>query len=448
MTSPIFDERVHLAVVGDGFLRTPFLNTTQDPPPDASVDPSICSALQPEIIHLPAAGRKSGLNLHDPAFRRVVLTSTLCQLITRERSAQANQEGAGITFGFSQSPNRNHARVSITDDVTFLGERALILDESGIAPGRPIDLNTEWVEDMTTGWLVFVSRSWQDLRHVDPGLMLTHRIPLQFDCEFNTVPFIPDGAFRAFLPIIGNVGEVRAYDSRLGPSSYDPAGSPLTSVGSPTGTVKAVQDTIGGWYLDLKVTSFLPQTLPIAITDASGQVFSKNLLVQETYHVDDCFVFLPHALLGVPYYCTLPPFPAAFNVVDLELPAGLYFDGPTRSIQGTPTEYGSNFGWHDDVIPDSGDIGRMGFYLTVNRPPRTLMTISDYSSPDYSSGEYYACQFLPFGSIMSYAGKIYEFRRHLNNGEPWPGIVEKPYSLTGGRMSAREQERVWVDLIG
>lgn len=444
MPSPYFDEVVHLAVVGDGFLRTPLLNATVQAP--VQTDPS-CSALSPEIVHIPAAGRKSGLNLQDPAFRRAVFTSDLCARLTRERSAQANQEGAGVTFAFNKEPDRNHARVMIDDGVTFLGERSLILDSSNITAPRPIDMNTVPITDMTTGWLAFISRSWQDLRHVDPSLLLQHSIPLQFDCEFNTVPFIPDGSFHAYLPILGAVGDVRAYDSRLGPNSYDPSGSPITSTSTPTGTVKAVQDGIGGWYLDLLINSFDLQSIPLVIADTFGQIFSRNIMVHETYHVDDAFVFMPHALLGVPYRCVLPPFPSAFSMGDLHLPAGLYYDGMTRTINGIPTEYGSNYGWHPNPIPSTGDIDRTGFYLTVNRPPRTLLAISDYEGADRASGEYYACQFMPFGSILQYGGKSYEFRRRIDNSQPYPALVELPYSLTGSRAGAKERERVWRTLM-
>jgi len=331
----------------------------------------------------------------------------------------------------------------IDNGVTFLGERALIMDANGMSSPRPIDINTVPVGNMTTGWLIFVSRSWQDLRHVDPKLMLKHDIPFQYESEFTTIPFVPGGSFRAFLPIIGGVGPIIAYDARLGPNNS----GVITSVSSPTGTVAAVADGIGGYYLDLQLTTFDPDAIPLAIMDANHQVYCRNLIVQETYEVVDTFVYLPHGVVGVPYYCTLPPFPSAFKASDIILPDGLYYNGGDNAIEGTPTEYGSNYGWHGSSIPTTGEISEFGWYLTVNRPPRTLMTISDYEGNDRSTGEYYAIQFMPFGSILTYAGKVYEFRRQISNAKPFPGMVETPYSLGAGPVSSLENENTWRTLI-
>lgn len=171
-----FDEKVHLAAVGGGFLRTPFLTATQEAPTDPR--PGQMPVLSPQIIHIPSAGRKSGLNLHDPAFRRAVFSSTLCKTLTRDAAAQANQEGAGITFGFSDSPNRNMARARLSPGLTLAQERILLLDDSGNNLGRPVDVALVQPNNMTTGFLVFVSRYWQDLRHIDPDLLTRHHIPL------------------------------------------------------------------------------------------------------------------------------------------------------------------------------------------------------------------------------------------------------------------------------
>jgi hypothetical protein len=440
-----FDEKVHLASVGGGFLRTPYLTSTQDPALD--LGDGQCPVLAPQIVHIPAAGRKSGLNLHDPTFRRAVFTSSLCKRLTRDLAAQANQEAAGITFGFSDSPDRNIAQVRLSEGLTMAREKILLLDDAGIHEGRPIDLNAVLAENMTTGFLAFVSRYWQDLRHVDSDLLLTHHIPLQFDCDFDTIPLSPL-PFRVLMPIIGNVGAVRVYNPLIGPSYNDPQGIPIGDKGLMT----TRPDGVGGWLLDINIIPNGEQVLPVAIIDESGQVFSRNIMIQDGFPAGS-IVKMPHGKVGIPYYCTLPcPNMACSNLLadclagspnPLRLPEGLHLSLDGSAVEGIPTEYGTNFGIEYGSIIVEG-FQHLGINLTINRPPRTLLTISDTLTNDRSTGEYYSVQFMPFGSILAYGGHAYEFRRFQHNSQPWPGVIESAYLYgTPSRQSAKEQEQVW-----
>ena len=149
----------------------------------------------------------------------------------------------------------------------------------------------------------------------------------------------------------------------------------------------------------------------------------------------------------MPYKATVPNFPSAFTVADLVLPDGLYYNGVDNTIEGTPTQYGTNFGLHAASIPVSGTIQEEGWSLTINRPFRTLLVISQRETNDRSTGEYYASQFMPFGSSLLYGGHAYEFRRRLNSQQPWPGVVQKNFVYGGfSRESIRETERIWSRL--
>ena len=442
-----FEENVHLAAIGGGLLRTPYLSATQDPP--ANLQAGTCPVLSPEILHIPAAGRKSGLNLHDPSFRRAVITSTLGKLITRDGAAAANQQHSGATFGFSQSPDRNHAHVRLSDGLLMFNERVMVLDSTIIIAGRPIDLNVVSPSLMTTGFLAFITRYWEKLRHVDAEILAKHTLPLQFDCDFDAIPFL-NKTFRAYLPILGNIGDVKVYDARLGIQSWDPGGSDLSGLGTAT----VITDGIGGWLIDIEITNFNTSVLPLAIADASGQVYCRNLLIQDSYPTGT-FVRMPAGVVGIPYRCSIPTpetycvgpdetCPSEEFTRTLVLPAGLHVNGERGTIEGIPTEYGTNFGSHDQSIPESGVLPPMGWYLTINRPPRNLLTIVDIEETDRSTGEYYSAQFMPFGSTLAYGGHVFEFHRWLSVTQPWPGIREIPFAYgVGGPQPAKELENVW-----
>lgn len=442
-----FDETVHLFKLGEGFLRTPYLTATEDAANYNS--PENCAALSPQVVHIPSAGRKSGLNLETPTFSKAIFTSALCKRLTTDAAAQINQEGAGVTFGFHENPDRNIARVRLSEAIRDPSGRLLFIDSPPTNFPRPIDLAAADTADMSTGFLAFISRYWQDLRHVDQRLLMQHRVPLQYDCDFDIIPMLNENCIVT-LPIIGNVGAVIAYDAEQGIDSYDPAGSDISGVA----TVTVSADGIGGYYMTVSVTASQPTVLAIAIKDASGQVFSRNIVVQDGYP-PGAIVKMPHAMIGVPYICSLEcsnvcdnqdqcdsVYPS-FDPDDLILPAGLTYNQRLSRVQGTPTEYGTNFGLHPSAITTEGTQA-LGISLTVNRPHRNLMTLLDTEGNDYATGEYYAAHFMPFGSILSYGGTTYEFRRHLRNLQPWPGMIARPYVYeAASRPSAKQQESVW-----
>jgi hypothetical protein len=448
-----FDETVHLAAVGGGFLRTPFLTATQEAPTDPR--PGQMPVLSPQIIHIPSAGRKSGLNLHDPAFRRAVFSSTLCKTLTRDAAAQANQEGAGITFGFSDSPNRNMAKARLNPGLSMMGDPILLLDDSGNNLGRPIDVNLVQPNNMTTGFLVFVSRYWQDLRNVDADLLLRHHIPLQFDCDFDVVP-MSSSPFRVYLPILGNQGLPIVYDAAFGPSSYNPAGTtPITD----GGTVEILPDGQGGYLIDLNVIPSNEGIIALTLADPSGQVFSRNIIIQDGWPAGAVVKF-PHGMAGIPYYCSLPCNDVLCRIFgndcasgnldsdiqSMTLPAGLNFNADYSAIEGIPTEYGTNFGIVPTSIVHDG-LQSLGVSLTINRPPRNLLTIAEALGNDRATGEYYSAQFMPFGSVLAYGGHAYEFRRWLSNDEAWPGIRQTPYLYgAASRQSSVAQEGFWREV--
>ena len=448
-----FSEKVHLTTCGGGFLRVPFLNSTQDP--SADLRPGECPVLNPQIIHLPAAGRLSGLSLAAPNFRRVVLSSTLCNQLTTDAAAQLNQEGAGITFAFHDQPDRNMALARCGPDLLMMNERILLLDAPGVNEGRPVDITTVPPLSMATGFLAFITRAWRDLRHVDPKLLLSHQVPLQIDSDFDIIP-LSSTPFRVFMPILGNKGSCIVYDPALGPTSADPNGSTIGDFGSAT----VQPDGQGGFYIDLTLTPDNQAVVGIAIADQTGQIFARNLVIQDAFPAG-ATIRLPHGMIGVPYRATLPcgevlcrlygqdcsSGNTITSILSMILPPGLSYNATDNSIEGTPTGYGTNYGILPEVIPQEGLQG-LGLSLTINRPPRLLMSLSDLPlNHDRSTGEYYAIQFMPYGSVLVYGGDSYEFRRFLSNDQPWPGMIKKPYlyGLTS-RQSASAQEGFWREM--
>lgn len=447
-----FDERVHLVSAGGGFLRTPYLTSTQDPAVNLRPDQS--PVLSPQITHIPAAGRKSGLSLPSPAYRRAIFSSTLCKRLTSDGAAQVNQEAAGITFGFSEKPDRNMARARLSPGLILERQPILLLDDIAIDPRRPVDVNVIPTASMTTGFLVFLSRYWQDLRHVDPNLLLRHHLPLQFDCDFDIIP-LSSRRFRVTLPILGARGQPIVYDAALGPSSYDPLGSPIGSFG--TATIQP--DDLGGWYIDLSMVPDGESVVGLTIMDGSGQVYSRNIVIQDGFPAG-AVVRLPHAMVGVPYYASLPCTDMLCriygqdcstgnidtDITSITLPPGLSLVDGNTAIAGTPTEYGANYGIVPSSIIEEG-LQSIGISLTVNRPPRTLLTISEDNN-DHSTGEYYACQFMPFGSTLAYGGDAWEFHRFLANNEAWPGVKQIPYLYgAASRQSAKAREAAWKEAV-
>lgn len=446
-----FDEKVHLVSVGGGFLRTPFLTSTQEATPNLA--PGECPVQGPQIIHLPAAGRKNGMNLRDPAFRRAIFTSTLCKRLTRDGAAQTNHEASGVTFDFSDSPDRNLAHARVSPGLLFEGERIMLLDDIGAQPGRSVDVNIIPPATMATGFLAFVSRYWQDLRHVDRGILLRHLVPLQIDCDFDIIP-LSSKPFKVFLPIIGNQGTVIVYDQSLGPSSYNPSGSPIGDFGS--ATIEA--DSRGGYYVSLEMIPAGEAVINLVIADTSGQTYARNLIIQDGFPAG-AVVRLPHGMVGVPYYSTLPctdvlcriygqdcPSGNIDSDIDsMTLPAGLSLTPDKTAIVGTPTVYGTNYGILPTGIAQEG-LQSLGISLTVNRPPRTLMVIADEMANDIQTGEYYAVQFMPYGSTLVYGGQAFEFRRFLATDQAWPGVRRIPYTYgSANHLSAKAQEGAWKE---
>jgi hypothetical protein len=437
MASTVFDERVHLGIVGDGFIRTPFLSATLDEPLYRA--PKDCPALGPQIVHVPAAGRRSGFNLPDPAFRRAVITSALARLLTTDQAAQANHENGGITFRFHKDAHRTHARAYLGNDTLLFGQRALILDDSGIDIGQAIDFNALTPDQATVGHLAFLNRFWQDLRHVDAGILCQAEIPLQYDCEFTIAYASQLAVYQARIPVIGNVGNVIVWDDRLGRGSYSPSGSPIDG----GGTAKITADGLGGFFIDLTVSNPGLQTLPLVIEDDSGRMFGRVITVRDDYPTDP-FIFLPQAVVGVPYRASVPAQGAYWTVTGVNLPAGLTYDPSTNLISGITNVYGTNFGLKARITEPDSTEDDVGVVLTVNRYPRKILSIVDWETPDRSTGEFYSCQFMPFGSILAYSGKAWEFRRHRDATQPWPCITEVPYAYGHlGRESARATENRW-----
>lgn len=433
-----FDERAHLAVIGDGFIRTPFLTGTRETPRYRG--PDECFPAKPSIIHLPAAGRRSGLNLANPTFRRLVLTSGLCEEITREEAAQLNHEAAGVTFKFHDKPNHNMARAHVNDRTLLRGERAMIVESTGVKIDKPIDFNELTPAQATTSFLAFLNNFWTDLRHIDTEIVLRHHIPLHFDFDF-TMAYLTGGqSFTARIPIYGDVTGLKVYDRASGVASAD------ISVILGGGTAAIEDDGLGGKVLAMAGVTASPN-LGVCLINDAGEVFCRQIALLDEFPTQP-YVFLPAALCGVAYECSIPVSSPYFTIdpQSMVLPAGLEMSG-CDTISGTPTEYGTNFRFTASIIEPDGSSSQVTFIITVNRPQRDLLVIADRECNDRSTGEYYAALSQPFGSCIEYGGKLWVFRRHKSMGEPWPAVDVLPYSyLTSGRDSAAGLEEAWKDL--
>ena len=433
-----FDERVHLAVIGDGFIRTPFLSGTKEAPRYVGSD--VCSPIGPNIVHIPAAGRKSGLNLANPNFRRAVFTSDLCERITREESAQLNQENVGVSFKFHKNADRNIARAHISDKTLLRGTRTLVL-ESSTAFSTPIQFNELNQNEATTSFLAFLDNYWTDLRHVDSEILQRHFTPLHFDLDFTFAYLTEVQPFTVNLPIYGDVRGLTVFERSEGITT---ASTAITLTEG--GTAEILSDSIGGKYLRLFEIPPL-HTLNICLTNDAGEVFSRSICLLDEFPTQK-YIFLPAGLCGVPYECSIPLESAYFSIDcnSYNLPKGLHFSDD-HTIHGVPVEYGTNFSFVGHIAENDGTTSAVKFIITINRPQRDLLVISDNENNDKSSGEYYACLSQPFGSCLEYGGKVWQFKRYKSMGEPWPFVEEIPYSyLSSGRLSTKATEEAWKEV--
>lgn len=442
-----FDENVFLAVVGGGFLRTPFAHSTQTMP-DGVAEENDCASIDGEVIHIPAALRVNGLNMDSPPFRRVIFSADLIKRISTSEAVAYNQTEAGLTFGFNDAPNNSVARVVVDDLTKFQGESALFVDniEPGFQPPLPTFMNNPEDRSRPTGFVVFVTRSWREERHVDPSVLMQHHLPLQFDQEFDGVPLFSNG-FHLTLPVYGAKGKVTAWDMRMGP------GEPGV-IFDENGVIEVKYDIHGAPYLEIFGSGTPNDLLPIAIQDEHGQFFSRNLVL-EGQLPSQSTIYLPTMRIGTPVniLVTLPE-DYSVDLANSRLPRGLkYEDG---YITGTPEEYGPY--WRLVGVPtlQCGDGETCPqdavVVFAINRPPCTLLTIGDGKvgthgttmGNDHHTGEYYAIQFVPYGLAITYGGWAYLAHRRFSSGFRYPLMKKIPWVYgRANRRSAVEQEVIW-----
>lgn len=435
-----FDEFVHLAVVGGGFLRTPFLHGVQELPDGNQINGQDCRLAGPEVIHIPSCLERNGYNMLHPHFRRVVFTSDLVKRISHDRAVVYNQESAGITFGFHGQCNHNIARVMLNDAGNIQGDRALVVDNifPGFSTDQQSDINLLGVpggiampvDSQPTGFLLFLSRFWHNLRNVEKGLLSKHIFPLQFDLDFNGLWIAEgDGSFTVNLPVWGNKGAVKAWDSRNGPGSYHPNGSPI---GDSQGTLRVEQDQNGLPVLIVEAQATPNDVLPIAIQDESGQLYTRNIMTQGGTPGTNV-VPLPSGRIGTPYAFSMPE--GAIQR-DAFLPRGMGINGSV--ISGIPLEVGSNYFIDVEFQPGSSIVEPqlVRLFLTVNRPQIDLMSCYDTLGCDNNTGEYYGVAFVPYGTQINYGGWSYECRRFRSQSNPYPYLREVPYVYGHGSRQA------------
>lgn len=453
-----FDEIVHLGVIGGGFLRTPFIHATKDIPEGYNHQQD-CSPLTAEVIHIPTSLRRSTLTEPRPPFRRVVLTSDLMKRISSDKAVQFNQEAAGIVFNFHEDANHNLAHAFCLPETQVAGEQAFVLDN--LYPGFHLD-KTMLVNELgfpdnlknsraPSGFLTFISRFWQGQRHVDESILTRHTIPLQLDLDFNMfwcgqTPFSPVET-EVTVPIWGAIGNVKVWDARLGIESYQESLNDSPYVGSPidgNGGRMIVINSLGGPVLKILSTLQPLESIPIVLQDDSGQTFTRQVVVHDTFP-SPLFVSIPAARLDTPYSFTLPPDNNDTRITDMRLPTGMLYDFNTNILSGTPTEYGGQFFIKAEYKhPTTGYEARY-FILPVNRPPRLIYTFPECTmGNDKSTGEYYAMQFMPFGLALHYNGWSYEHRRARTGPNAVPHIRAVPFAYGhANRRGAADAEETW-----
>lgn len=446
-----FDEIVYMGIVGGGFLRTPFIHATKTIM-DGFNNQEDCAPLTAEVIHIPASLRRSTLTEPDPPFRRVVFTSDLMRRIATDKAVQFNQEAAGIVFKFHEDANNCIAHAFCLPETKLFDEPAFILDNvypgfqlpTALAVndlGLPVNLQ---LSRAPSGFLLFLSRFWQDQRHVDADIMMTHRIPLQLDLDFNmfwagqVTSSPPETIIQ--VPIWGNCGTVTVWDARLGIQSAAPA-SPIANNG---GTMEVLGDAQTGLYLQITSVVAPLESIPIVLQDASGQTFTREVVCSDTFPSPQ-YISLPAARINTPYTYTLPPDMPGIRITDMRLPVGITYNPATHIISGTPTEYGGQFyvkaEWADPIT----QYDPVYFLLPVNRTPRLIYSFPQCTmNNDHSTGEYYAMQFMPYGLELQYGGWSYECRRARTGPNAVPFIRHVPFVYGhANRRGAVDAESSW-----
>lgn len=311
----------------------------------------------------------------------------------------------------------------------------------GKNPTNPTWINSIGNENKPSGFLLFISRSWKDERHVEPRILMDHQVPLQFDQEFDSIPLL-EGQFHLTLPVYGARGTVRAWDGRM--SSKD-SGRTLGG-----GFIEVLYDIHGSPYLEIHGDSDPSGILVLCIEDDSGQFFSRNLLIEGVIP-NQTEILLPAQRIGTPVKILLP----GLGTIEEEachLPVGVAINGDY--LEGTPEEYGPTYiigGTREVACNDAGGDDcpdpQMLALFAVNRPPRTLMKIQQCHGTvltnDNSTGEYYAIQYLPYGISMVYGGWAYRACRRFSSSFRYPRLWRIPYVYGwGNRRSGYDHDRI------
>lgn len=441
-----FDEVVHLAMVGGSFLRVPYLHATSEYG-DQWRTPGIQSAIEPQIISIPAALRRSALTENHPTFRRMIFSSDLVGEMSDDRAAQHNQEAAGLVFKFHGDAIQNTARALLNERTRTFEESCLLLDKVIDSTMKPEDINFIHDETMPTGWLAFISRYWQDQRYVEPRLLMQHSMPLHFDLDLTLHLLVDadDGPqnVQVVAPIWGATGEVRCWDARLGEDTFDPdSGAPIQGTGGSTdtsgGTMTVGCDCYGLPYLLISILDTELPHVPLVIADESGQFFRRDVHVTNEYP-QERLIALPTGRIGTPYRAQIHQ-DIEIGPTTGHLPAGV--DVQDNVIEGIPEEYGANFFVEGRRISNGLNVC---LFFAVNRWPCLLYSLCDTKGNDHHTGEYFACQYMPYGSMIHYGGQAIEFRRFASTGSPYPRVIEVPYVYgQPSRPGGIEAERNWV----
>lgn len=332
---------------------------------------------------------------------------------------------------------------------TNIGNRIDVPLNPGYNPKNPNFINRANRPHQPTGFLFFVSRHWKDERHVEPGLMMDHQIPLQYDQEFDSIPLI-DGTFHLTIPVYGAKGAVKAYDLRLGKFNTG------RIVGG--GFLFVRYDDHGAPYLEIYGQGNPNDIIELAIEDDSGQFFSRRLLIEGVIP-HRSIIQIPAQRIGTPVRIRVGALSAQGIEVDPDasiLPDGVEYDG-AAFIEGIPTEYGPYFEiagrpvteclenvtlWED--CPSQTALA----VFAVNRPPRCLLKLNSChgttAGNDHHDGEYYAVQFMPYGLSLVYGGWAYRACRQFSSTFRYPRVMRIPFVYGwGNRRSGVGEELIW-----